>query len=143
MPSYLTSNPNTVILGKNNQGVLARDVDFNASQVIAKTMVKINANQRFGYSKDTPFTNSFVQHNQNTKAIFTQPARNLKSAGNLKNAADPGKSRQLVGSNVKIFTKISDASHTVESQKKVQLLYNKEAYMNLQRAAEESYLEKL
>lgn len=33
MPSYLLNNPNTVVLGKNNQGWLAKDVDLNASQV--------------------------------------------------------------------------------------------------------------
>ena len=96
-----------------------------------KPIVKINNNQKFGYSKDTPFTNSFVEYNQSTKAILTQPARNQKTIQFKTNALDHSKSRQAVGPNVKIFTKISDASQSVEQQKKVQLLYNKDAYSAL------------
>ena len=63
-------------------GVLVKDLNQSTAMVAVgyRPIVKINNNQKFGYSKDTPFTNSFVEYNQSTKAILTQPARYQKNS---------------------------------------------------------------
>ncbi|CDW71287.1 UNKNOWN [Stylonychia lemnae] len=143
MPQYLVSNPNTLIRNELNQLDLSKNVNFAKNQPIYKPMVKINTNQKFGYSKDTPFNSQYIQYNSNTKAIFNQEQRILDQGQHQYFQTRSLTETQLSKVNgIKIFDKLSANCSAVENQKKVMLLYNKDAQKNI-RENQALYLDKL
>ena len=96
----------------------------------------INTNQKFGYHKDTPFLvedtktgKVAMEFNTNTKAIFstekngiTQPNKFMSTIHGKQYACPVPK---------KIFMKLADAGTSLENQKRVMLLFNKNAQQTL------------
>eukprot|EP00347_Sterkiella_histriomuscorum_P023467 403334533 len=158
MPQYLVSNPYTHIQNDQKSLGLSKNVNLQKYQQVQKPIVKINTNQRFGLSKDTPFQSNYIEYNQNTQAILNkdqamkdEKSKLQKQLYNTQIQNLPQKAAQvqrtLVETQVKkaimnkVFTKLSNSSLSQDQQKRVMLLYNKDAQINIMK--NEQFLDKL
>ena len=124
MPKYLLK-PNTLMKNESNMLGVAKEVDFKKEIREKKPAKTINTNQKFGYHKDTPF---FVQDSKTGKAAmeFHASTKAIFSFDGGKIVPNNPAQQQAPMPN-KMFIKMLNQGTSPENQKKVMLLFNKNA----------------
>ena len=127
MPKYLLK-PDTLMKNEQSKLGLAKEVDFKKEIREKRVPKTINTNQKFGYHKDTPFFvqdsatgKAAMEFHASTKAVFSMEGKVVPNNPSEKPAPIPNK----------IFMKMLNQGTSPENQKKVMLLFNKNAQQNL------------